>query len=111
MSMPEMICASESLLEKGLSVRFEYSTLRLPAFVIRYEGQVYAYHNRCPHRGTELDWEPGEVFDGDGEYLICATHGALFDAKTGLCVMGPCKGSQLQSISVMEAEGSVKLLD
>jgi len=99
------------LVEKGLSVRFEYSSLALPAFAIRYEGQVYAYVNRCPHRGTELDWEPGEVLDGDGEFLICATHGALFQPQTGLCVMGPCKGSSLQSILLVEADGSVKLVD
>jgi nitrite reductase/ring-hydroxylating ferredoxin subunit len=109
--MTDRICSSDALNEKGLSVRFEHSSLALPAFVIRYEGKVYAYQNRCPHRGTELDWEPGEVLDGDGEFLICATHGALFQPTTGLCVMGPCKGASLQSISVVEADGSVTLID
>jgi nitrite reductase/ring-hydroxylating ferredoxin subunit len=109
--MSKLICTSEMLLEKGLSVRFEYSSLSLPAFAIRYEGQVYAYHNRCPHRGTELDWEPGEVLDSDGEYLICATHGALFQPQSGLCVMGPCKGSSLQSISLIESDGRVILAE
>jgi nitrite reductase/ring-hydroxylating ferredoxin subunit len=109
--MSQRICTSEMLVEKGLSVRFEHSDLALPAFAIRYDGKVYAYQNRCPHRGTELDWEPGEVLDGDAEYLICATHGALFKPETGLCVMGPCKGASLQSISVIEADGSVKLAE
>jgi hypothetical protein len=109
--MTKLICTSEMLTEKGLSVRFEYSSLSLPAFAIRYEGQVYGYQNRCPHRGTELDWEPGEVLDADGEFLICATHGALFQPQTGLCVMGPCKGAHLQSISLTEADGSVILKD
>jgi hypothetical protein len=107
--MSKFICKSDVLKEKGLSVRFESSSLALPAFAIRYEGKVYAYLNRCPHRGTELDWEPGEVFDKDGEFLICATHGALFQADTGMCVSGPCKGAALQSVSVLEQDGSIEL--
>ena len=72
----------------------------LPAFAIAYDGVVHAYVNVCPHRGTSLDWQPGEVFDESGLYLICATHGALFEPDSGLCVAGPCQGACLQKIAV-----------
>ncbi len=68
---------------------------RVPAFAVRYGGAVHGWINRCPHRGTELDWAPGEFFDDERRHLVCATHGALFEPDTGLCVAGPCRGQRL----------------
>ena len=59
----------------------------------------------------ELDWEPGEVFDLDGEYLICANHGALYEPETGACAGGPCNGVGLEPLIVVETEGKVYLDD
>ena len=61
-----VICASEALAEGGRGVGF---ALRAPdgtrkGFAIRSCGAVHAYVNRCPHLGTELDWQPGEFFGG-----------------------------------------------
>ena len=42
----------------------------------------------------------GEFFDEDGQYLICATHGAMFDPEDGKCVNGPCVNQRLISIPV-----------
>lgn len=95
---------AEALEERGLALRFERS-LSESGFVIRVDGQFKAYVNRCPHRGTELDWAPGEVFDADRAFLVCATHGALFAPDTGRCVSGPCRGAQLESIAVIEENG------
>jgi len=41
----------------------------------------------------ELDWQPGEFFDIAGVYLVCSTHGAIFEPNSGLCVAGPCRGA------------------
>ena len=67
----------------------------LSGFAIRYAGRVYAYLNRCPHNGTPLDWVEGDFFDETGRYLVCATHGALFDPETGKCLKGPCVNQAL----------------
>src|SRR6185312_16085931 len=49
----------------------------LAAFAVRVlGGMVRVYVNRCPHMGTELDWQPGDFFEESGLYLVCATHGA-----------------------------------
>jgi len=62
-----------------------------PAFLIRHAGHLYVYHNRCPHAGTTLDWNPGHFFSDDRRFLLCQTHGALFDPATGAPMTGPCR--------------------
>ncbi len=101
------VCRREQLAEGGKALRFGIGRHGndLPAFAICYDGGVHAYVNVCPHRGTSLDWQPGEVFDESGLYLICATHGALFEPDTGICIAGPCQGARLQRIAVrLEAD-------
>ncbi len=94
------VCRRDDLLEGGTAVRFGIirNGQEVPGFAVAYDGRVHGYVNVCPHRGTSLDWQPGEVFDESGLYLICATHGALFEPDSGLCVGGPCHGAYLQKI-------------
>jgi phosphoglycolate phosphatase len=80
-----------------------------PAFVVRHAGQAHAYLNRCAHRLVELDWEEGQFFDYEKQHLVCATHGALYDPATGLCIAGPCRGASLVALAVRETEGGVWL--
>ena len=79
----------------------------LIAFVIRYRGRVHAYLNECRHQCTELDWNPGEFFDAERLYLVCATHGALYEPDSGLCVDGPCRGARLAGVAVIERNGAI----
>lgn len=62
--------------------------------------ELHIYVNACPHRGTELDWNPGAFLSPDGQHLQCATHGARFDPATGLCLTGPCAGESLERVVV-----------
>jgi nitrite reductase/ring-hydroxylating ferredoxin subunit len=104
-----LICQRAQLLDGGLATRFslEFNGRVLSAFAVAFDGDVHAYVNVCPHRGTELDWQAGQVFDDSGLYLVCATHGALFAADTGLCVGGPCQGASLTQIAVDTIGGNV----
>jgi nitrite reductase/ring-hydroxylating ferredoxin subunit len=72
---------------------------------------VRAYVNRCPHAGTELDWNPGRFLDETGLYFQCSTHGALFEPSTGYCVAGPCRGASLEPLGVGERDGQVMLFN
>jgi nitrite reductase/ring-hydroxylating ferredoxin subunit len=101
-----VICASAELAEGGAGVRFE-TEAGSPAFVVRYIGIARAFVNRCPHAGTELDWQEGQFFDETGLYLICSTHGALFEPGTGFCVAGPCRGASLEPLAIRERDGQV----
>lgn len=108
-----VICRADQLVDGGLAVRFTVAfseTKRdLACFAIAYNGGVYAYVNSCPHRSTELDWQAGQVFEESGLYLICATHGALFEPDSGLCVDGPCHGAQLQPLAIRVSGNDVVL--
>ena len=74
-------------------------------FIVNVNGSYHAYVNRCPHAGTSLDLWPNEFLTDDGRYLICSTHGAIFEQHTGLCVEGPCPGARLESLPV-ELDGA-----
>lgn len=78
-----------------------------PVLLYRQGTGVRAVVNRCPHVGTPLDLSPGNVFTLDGRHLICATHGALFEPDSGLCVSGPCKGRALEIIPLLVRDGQV----
>ena len=81
-----LICASDALADGGPGVRFEVhrSGEAMPAFAVRFRGMVRAYVNECRHQATELDWNPGEFFDAERLYLVCATHGACYDPTSGV---------------------------
>ena len=104
-----LICASSALADGGSGVRFEVERggETLPAFVVRFRGAVRAYVNECRHQASELDWNPGEFFDAGRLYLICATHGALYEPDNGLCIDGPCRGARLATVAVRERDGGV----
>src|SRR5438552_2402109 len=99
----------DELVDGGAGVRFEVRRAggSLPAFAIRFRGSVHAYVNECRHQASELDWNPGEFFDAERLYLICATHGALYEPASGVCVDGPCCGASLAVVAVREHDGGV----
>ena len=72
--------------------------------VINYDGDLYAYANRCRHVALSLDWVENQFFTEDGRFLICANHGALYEPTSGECVWGPCVGASLQRV-LLEVEG------
>ena len=67
---------------------------------------MHAYLNRCTHVPMELDWQPNQVFDITGSWLLCATHGAHFLPDTGACAGGPCRGG-LVKIALSERDSRV----
>lgn len=111
--LERLICEAQALAEGGKGVRFRAhaSDEHENAFAVRWRGRVVAYVNRCPHAGTELDWQPGEFFEESGLYLVCSTHGALFEPGSGRCVAGPCRGGQLEPLAIRERDGGVFLLN
>ena len=108
-----LICESGELPEGGKGVRFtlESGGGEERGFAVRHSGRVCAFVNRCPHLGTELDWQPGEFFEESGLYLVCSTHGALFEPGTGFCVAGPCRGASLEPLQVREEDGRVFVIN
>lgn len=108
MKQPVFLCRSEDLPEAGQAVCFDvlYRAEKQPAFAVRYGGRVYAYLNRCTHIPMTMDFLPGQFFDSTGQWLICASHGALFAPDSGQCRGGPCRGG-LTRITLFEEQGQV----
>ncbi|MBK6639044.1 MAG: Rieske 2Fe-2S domain-containing protein [Rhodocyclaceae bacterium] len=110
-----LICRSEDLVEGGKGVRFTTgrqvgaggTAFDVVAFVVRFQGKPYAYLNRCGHVPVELDWQHGDFFDFSGQYLICATHGALYGPESGRCISGRCAGKGLAAVVVSEHDGAI----
>ncbi len=102
------LCQSSDLVDGGLGVPFDvvYAGQTCRAFAIRFKGQARAYLNRCTHVAMELDFQPNRFLDDSGQFIICATHGALYSPETGRCKGGPGRGG-LISIEVSEFDGVV----
>ena len=89
-------------LQPGQTARFQLQEegRTVVGFIVNHGGRHFAYVNRCPHAGTPLDLWPNEFLTADGRYLICATHGAVFEPDTGRCVEGACRGARLEALRV-----------
>jgi len=82
----------------------------LRGFVLRLpDGNLRAWVNSCPHAGHPLDVLPHRFLTADRQLVQCASHGALFDPATGVCVAGPCPGRKLRPI-VVAVQGNDILL-
>lgn len=87
----------------GLGLEFGHFRM----LVQRFEDQIVAFENRCPHAGTPLDLFEDRFTDIRGEKLLCRTHGALFDPVGGRCIKGPCKGKYLRRIAIKIENGHI----
>lgn len=103
-----LICSLDSLPEhgtKGLEVGAEN------IFVVRDERGVSVYRNHCPHLGTPLEFMPDRFLSIDKEWIMCSTHGALFDKHTGHCISGPCQGQYLEKLESFVCDGKLYLTE
>ena len=107
--LEQLICDSAALEDGGKGVRFTVTRQgrELPAFVVRFDGTPCAFLNQCAHVPMELDWNQGNFFDSDGLTIMCSTHGAMYDPATGKCVAGPCRGSSLIPVPVVERDAAI----
>ena len=96
----------------GLGIRFSVRVAGevIPAFAVRYDNVVRAFKNRCGHIAINLDMQPGNFFTEEGDFLVCSTHGALYQPDSGKCTGGPCFGVGLEALEVVERSGYLYLL-
>lgn len=81
----------------------------LRGFVVGHGGDVRAYVNQCPHAGHPLNLKPHGFLTPDGALILCSSHGALFEKRTGYCVAGPCSGQSLRRVPIRIEAGYVLL--
>ena len=60
MDVRKSLCKLDAIADGGaIAVDVESSTGGFSLILLRQGGQVFAYHNECPHAGRRLDWAPG----------------------------------------------------
>lgn len=69
-----------------------------------------AYLNRCKHLPVPLDGGTRDFFDSTKRYLLCGTHGALYERGSGYCIVGPCRGKELTPIDLRIDGGEIVLV-
>lgn len=70
----------------------------IECFLVNYDGQLFAYVNRCRHVPMTMDWIDNQFLTADGRYILCATHGAAYEPATGECIFGPPCGKVLARV-------------
>ena len=105
-----IVCRADTLGEKE-TVKFTIGEgsgkAAREGFVIRYGETIYAYRNECRHIPMTMDWVENRFLSRDRCYIQCATHGALYQIETGLCVAGPPSGEFLRPLPVAIEDGDV----
>ncbi len=80
-------------------------------FVVRWQGRLQAWRNRCPHLDVPMHYRKDRFMSADGNRIVCFAHGAQFRPDSGLCVLGPCLGQSLQPLAIdVDEQGDVWLL-
>ena len=70
-----------------------------PIVFAKAEGKIYAFSDRCPHKGFPL--HRGKL---EGHVLTCAYHGGKFDARSGQCLKHPYETLPCQRFAVTVRE-------
>lgn len=80
-------------------------------FIIKKEGVIYGYNNKCPHAGINLEWQADDFLDNEQALIQCSVHGALFQIDTGDCAGGPCNGIGLEKVDLsINQDGDIFLI-
>jgi len=111
MSENNLICRLDTLADPG-SYGFcvDREGESVEGFVVRRDGEIFAYRNSCPHTGSPLDWVEHQFLDIDGTLIQCAVHDARFLIDTGECVLGPCPGASLEPLSIRIEDEKIYLM-
>ena len=80
-------------------------------FVIRVDGIVRGYRNRCPHLGVPMEYRKDRFLSADRRQIVCYAHNARFLPENGLCIYGPCLGQSLEPVPLRVEQGLLLLVD
>ena len=98
----QIFIEKDSFTKDSSTVKFTYleDGKNQSGFIVLFDNKYYAYKNKCQHLAVELDWDNNEFFEEEEKFIVCATHGALYEPSTGKCFMGPCSGKNLEVLEV-----------
>ncbi|HRH76013.1 MAG TPA: Rieske 2Fe-2S domain-containing protein [Cellvibrionaceae bacterium] len=90
----------------------QYRSKPASMLVVRLNGLIYGFLNRCVHMPFRLDCEQVSVIDPSANRIKCSMHGLVFDPLTGACQSPTmCTGEQLTAIALWEDSQPIWLED
>lgn len=92
------------------TVRETATDERKEGILVRSNGSVTGWLNYCQHF-THVRLDKGSGAGLRDNEIVCASHGAMFDADSGQCTFGPCEGAYLTELDVTTEDGVVYLAD
>jgi nitrite reductase/ring-hydroxylating ferredoxin subunit len=96
-----LLCKRNEIEDPGSrGFEIKHGRKHISLFVVHRDGVYSAFINSCPHTGVNLEWQEDRFLDLDNTYIQCATHDALFETDSGLCIAGPCVGQSLQAVAI-----------
>lgn len=107
------LAASLQLPERGqLVLPCQYRGKPASMVVVRLNGLIYGFLNRCVHMPFRLDCEHASVIDPSANRIKCSMHGLVFDPLTGACQSPTmCTGEKLMAIGLCEESQIIWLED
>jgi nitrite reductase/ring-hydroxylating ferredoxin subunit len=107
----QRIAAVADIGPQGLKFPYRDGPFEDSGILVRLaDGTIRAFKNECRHLPMALDArEPKELWDAEGQHLVCNSHGALYRPEDGLCVRGPCQGSHLHTLPIVVRDAVVFL--
>lgn len=103
------LCAEDDIADPGArAFVLQIGEAYFHGFVVRKDGQVAGYVDRCPHAGYPLAVELDRYLSPDGSLILCSWHGAVFEPLTGKCVGGPGAGGRLTPWPVQARGGIIR---
>lgn len=107
-----LVCESSELVDRcHVGIDLLYDNEVEAVVVFRFDGEVYAYINRCVHMQQRLDRERDSIFDDSGQLLRCSMHGLVYEPASGTAVGTRCNGERLRPVRVREQDGNVYITD
>jgi nitrite reductase/ring-hydroxylating ferredoxin subunit len=102
------LCAVDEVADPGAKgFLFRKDEALFAGFVVRRDGDILGYIDRCPHTGSPLAFMPDRFLTREKDLILCATHGALFRIGDGHCIAGPCEGLRLWRWAIEVKDGAV----
>lgn len=68
--------------------------------LIKYEDEIKAYENNCPHQDVPLDDAYKIDVNPFEQTIKCSVHDAYFRIEDGYCVEGPCWRDELVPVAI-----------
>ncbi len=103
------LCAVDTIPDPGArNFVLQIGVAYFHGFVVRKDGEVAGYVDRCPHMGVPLAQQIDGYLTSDASLIMCSWHGALFRIEDGTCVGGPCVGRRLDPWPVEVRDGILR---